>query len=151
MDDIAYLQALETRIWPESGRSTNGYFWDVEPLPHDELIKVCEVIERNPFVVRLWTYGNVGIGMSLYRHEVYPGTGAEEVFRLKDEHVPEDARTWHEHLLGVPAQKVESRGQGCIRQDVWDLFSRFSHTVQNREWLAKYNLEMRFEISSYDY
>ena len=151
-EDLTWLQEFSERIWPEIGRSTRGYFWDVEPITHEELIKLCEVIERNDFVVHLWTYGPLGgIGMSLIQHEVYPGTGPEEVFRIKDEHIPEGSRTWHERLLGVSEKKVESRGQGCIRQDVWELFSQFSHTKQNRQWLTKYKLKMHFEPGHYDY
>jgi len=146
MDDRTWLQEFHERIWPPE------YLRDVDPITHEELIQLCEIIERSEHVVQLYSYGPIsGIGLALWQHEVYPDTGPEKFFGIIDDHIPEDARTWHERLLGVPAKEIKKRGQGCIRQDVWDLFSKFSHTAQNRKWLAKYNLEMHFKIGSYDY
>jgi len=151
MDDLAWLQEFETRIWPQEGQS-GGLFWDVPTITADELIRICEIIRRAELVVVLWTYGPLGgIGMSLYAHEAFPGTGPEEVFRIKDKHIPQPSRTWHERLLDAPAVEVEKRSAGCIRQDVWELFSRYSHTERNREWLKRYGLKMRFERTYYDY
>ena len=150
MDDETWLLDLYERIWPKE--RPNKHFVDVSPISQGELIQLSEIIERSDYVVQLWTYGPMfGIGLDLLRHEQYFGTGPECLFRMMDDHVPKYSRTWYERVLGEAAPEVKSRGKGCIRQDVWDLFSRFSHTEQNREWLQKYGLKMHFEPHSYDY
>lgn len=42
---------------------------------------------------------------------------------------------------------VLSRG----RDDAWELFSKYTHSEKNREWLKQYGLRPSRERSSYDY
>ena len=67
---------------------------------------------------------------------------------ITEDHLPGPTR--YEVLMGTAKPRPE-RKPGCGRDDAWELFSRFTHSKQNRTWLKMYKLRPPQERSHYDY
>jgi len=124
-----------------------------EKLTHAELELVCTLIRRAKLVTVLFPHSPIcGIGMHIYEQEVYPGTGPDLLVSIKDEHLPTlNDRTWYEHILDQPKTPKRKKGAGEVEHEAWDLFTTFTHSEQNREWLVGYGITMNFDKTYYDY
>ena len=167
-EDRVWLKELHAELWPpkEDADATMLRRLDVamgrtprpkpseprELLTLDELKRIFKVVEDAPLLTVLRSHGVIcGVGIQFFEHEPYPGTGPEKLLFVVDDHIPRlDDRTVYQHMKKVPP-KVRKHAAGDIREDVWELFSKYTHTQQNREWLTQYKIKMRFDKQSYDY
>jgi hypothetical protein len=144
----------EDRAWFKELHCDLNSVKDSEPrrsiLDREEIERIFAIVESANLLTVLVPHGFIcGIGITIYEHEGVPKP--ELLLALLDDHIPRlDSRSVYEHIRGVPSKYQERRG-GDVRQDVWELFTRHTHTPRNREWLAKYKIPMSFEKHSYDY
>lgn len=168
-EDRNWLKKLHGELYPPDDTRTfldkkmEGLFphhskKPVPPVPrakltHDELERVVGLIRGAKLLTVLRPHGPIcGAQMMIYEHEFYPGTGPEPLVILMDEHLPDlNNRTWFEHLLEIPPTRKRKKGAGEIDPEAWDFFTTFTHSKQNREWLAHYGIDMKFDKTYYDY
>ncbi len=167
-EDRAWLKELEGELYPPKDPDNGPWLRRLDevmgrpprPKPpeprelvtREELDRIFKIVEEAPLLTCLFAHGVIcGVGITLYEHEQFPGTGPEALFHLKDDHIPRlDDRTVYQHLRGVP-EKTRKHSPGDVRGDVWELFSKYTHSQQNREWITHYKIRMNFEKVSYDY
>ena len=160
-DDIAWLKKLQDDLWPPEPpppRPTRsnpyaGMKIKLEArrtLSKEELDRALACIPKHKLIAEMFSTNMFGgYGMRLYEHEPYPDTGAQFLIALIEDHLP--VATRYDHISGNLPKKPERRGQGCGREDAWELFSKFTHSEQNREWVKKYGLDEPKYQSYYDY
>lgn len=78
-----------------------------------------------------------GYGIDIFEHELYPGAEPNHLLRLTEDHLPKI--------------KDEKKKSGEGRKCAWDLFSKFTHSKENIEWLKYYKMELPHDRSFYDY
>lgn len=144
MDDLEWLRQLDRELWPESrGSGAN------RTLSKEELERVFACIEKYKLVAEMYSIRMFGgYGMQLYEQEPYPGTGAQFITAITEDHLPVPTR--YDHIAGNVKEKPLRR-PGCGRDDAWEIFSKYTHSDVNRAWLKKYRLETPRERSYYDY
>ncbi len=170
-EDRAWLKALHAELWaPGDTRNYKQKFRDQvreemdpgwkptlspeprEQVTREELFRALDLIEPGPLVVGLYCSGMFGgIGISLYEHEVYCGTGAELLLNISEQHLPRLLdRTVYEHMRGVEPRDQKKRSGDC-RDDAWDLFTKYAFIPRNIEWCRKYRIELHIERLHYQY
>lgn len=145
MKDIAWLKALHAELWPPQpprydnrGRRVPIIKLEAKrQLSADEWQRVCRAIVEHQLIAEMiGTNMFGGVGVVLYEHPVYPGLPVERVLTLTQDHLPD----------GDP----EPSGGRCSRE-AWQVFSEFTHTDRNREWLTRYGLPLPQNPGHYDY
>lgn len=165
-DDRAWCKALQAELWPQKDTYTplerNVATAFGKPLPdppkareqvtREELARALSLIDKGPLIVGLYCSGMFGgIGITLYEHEVFIGTGVEELLSISEQVVPRlDVRTVYEHMKGEPP-KYKEKTPGDCREDCYDLFTKIAFTPQNVEWCKRYKIELRRDRVHYCY
>ncbi len=168
-DDRAWLKELEGELWPPKDEDNGPLLRRLDvamgrpprPKPpeprelvtREELTRIFKIVEEAPLLTALFSHGYIcGVGITLYEHELFPGAGPQELFHLTDDHLPRlDDRSVYEVLRGAPPKPPRKHAMGDVRGDVWELFTKYTHSQRNREWLKQYKIQMRFDKHSYDY
>lgn len=158
-DDIAWLKKLQEDLWPPKPARKKRFDPYAGPeikleakrtLMREELERVLACIEKHKLIAEMFSSNMFGgYGMSLYDHELYPGTGAQFLVAIIEDHMP--VATRYDHISGNLPPEPTRRGQGCGREDAWKVFSKYTHSPENVEWLAKYKLQPSRYQSYYDY
>lgn len=149
-EDRAWLKALNAELWSTNERIKLADEW--KKIPREDLERALALIEPTPLVTTLYCSGMFGgVGITLFEHELYPGTGPERLLNISEQMVPRlDVRSVYEHLRGVPSRFRERKG-GSFRQDCWDLFTSYAFTPRNEEWCKMYNIKLSKDSISYEY
>jgi hypothetical protein len=172
--DRAWLRELHTDLWPpRDARSDGQKFADrfkseyLEPgwrpklppkprelLTKEEMDRAFALIDSAPLLTVLCRTGMFGgVGIKLYAHEVYPGTGPEHLLTIAEQHIVRMwDRTRYEHMQGVPPRgRPKRKSSGDCLDEAWNLFTKYTHTPQNRRWIEHYRIEMCFDRVGYQY
>jgi hypothetical protein len=173
-EERVWLKALNVELWPPKDevpqlvRDLERHFresglplHDPSPPPppeprekvtREELAEVFGIVERAPLMTVMVAHGMFsGIGVTLYEHELFPGSGPEPILTLADTHLPRlNDRTVYEHMMGVPP-KTSPGKPGDVHAEAWEFFTKFTHTPKNREWLTRYKITMSFDRVAYEY
>jgi len=144
MDDIAWLRILHEELWVKKPSPRAA-----PTLTKEEFERVLNCIEKYKLVAEMVsTHMFGGYGMQLYEHELYPGTGPQLLVLISEDNLPVPTR--YDRILGT-AQEPPKRKPGSGRDDAWEIFSRYTHSEQNRKWLKEYKLHRSEERVHYDY
>lgn len=76
-----------------------------------------------------------GYGLLVYGPPIFPDAPLEVIFSVIEDNLP----------------TVCERIPGCGRDDAWEMFSRFTHSEQNRAWLKQFRLPEPKDRVYYDY
>lgn len=154
MDDLAWLKSLQSELWPppppgpyrppydRRSRSVDPFKLEAcRTLLPEELDRIFAAIPQHKLIAEMFMSGMFGgYGMRLYEHEPYPHTGAQFLVSIIEDHLP-----------GPFGGEKPKKPPGAGRPDAWEVFSRFTHTAQNQEWLKRYKLQPSRESTYYDY
>jgi hypothetical protein len=145
-EDIKWLLDLHADLWlPCFQRGINLSASRV--LTQVELDEAVRIIEARDLLTSM-TSGMFGAyGMKIYTHPSFPGTPPAQVLLLVQGHIP--GRSRYDVLRG--AETPPKPAPGCGRDDAWKLFSKFTHSEQNRGWLKMYGMSAPRNQSYYDY
>ncbi len=127
-EERAWLQALHKRLWPAQGTQPV-----LSPM---ELTSVLSVVQDRSLLTNMFCSGMFGgYGMHILEHELFPGVGPVHLLSLDEKH--------------LPGPCVKRPGEG--RDDAWEVFSRFTHSERNVQWLKGYRMDLPRPRTSYDY
>lgn len=149
-EDFKWLRALQEDLWPPRPPSKLTIKLEAKrPLTKAELARVEACIEEHDLVAEMiCTSMFGGYGMRLYSHELFPGTGADFLLTLVEDHLPVPTR--YDHIMGTVKESPKKvPGEG--RTDAWKVFSKYTHDEGNRRMLRKYGLQDSRDRWAYDY
>jgi hypothetical protein len=163
-EDRAWIKTLDCELWPPSDtipplvRQLEAMLGKVPEVPKPpeprefltdkEVARLFKIVEDAPLLTQLFSHGMIcGVGISFFEHEQYPGAGPELLLGVKDKHL-KLTRTAYDHIQCKPRKE---RVAGNVSDEAWGLFTKYTHSEQNRAWLKMYNIEMKFEKTNYDY
>lgn len=140
--EASALRELQKELWPTPHGSGNGIKIKAKrPLTASEVKTIFNAIEQEKLLTEMFSANMFGgYGMDVYEHESYPGTGPVFLLRITEYDLPKELNS----QLGKP-----SGGSGST--DAWNLFSKYTHSAQNKEWLQMYKLPAPQERYHYDY
>lgn len=139
MKNIDFLQVVQKDIWVSEQKFGKLRLKEARELGKIELFYIEKIINEEKLVTQMCTSGMIcGYGMVISNHPIFPGAPLEMLLYLTEKHLP--LNTW---------RKSTNQGQG--RDDSWELFSKFTHSEQNKTWLKMYNLPFSQSRESYDY
>jgi hypothetical protein len=149
-EDRVWLQNLNESLWPanhkakDSPVSVKAY----RLLTHEELDQLTAILDKEVTVNEMvCTNMFGGYGMIVHAHELYPGTGAEELLYLTEGNLPPPSR--FERDVEAFREKDRVSGSGSTR--AWNYFSKYTHSKKNRAWLKGYKLPAPQSRGHYDY
>lgn len=163
--DRQWLLDLNLELWPKKDQRSKGevlrdtIFPEArtapepkvprEMLTHEELERVLSLVRGCKLLTSMFSSSMFGgYGMSVFDHEPFPGTGPTFLLALSEEHLPPPTRL--ERAAGGTT-RPSKKTPGCGRDEAWKLFSPFTHSAQNREWLKSYKMDPPRERGYYDY
>lgn len=142
-DDLAWMRWLDADIWEETAPTANSYGTILcgRGLTGDEKVRVLRIAREHRMIAQMGggEFGLSGYSVSFYEHPAYPGVPPEYVICLNDKH-------WF-----GKGHKSDYEGRQGRYDEIWELFSSFSHSKQNQEWLKQHGLRPSRERSHYDY
>lgn len=167
-EDLAWLKSLHEELTRPGDQRTEmqrrldeAFPGKAKPLPlesrerltYEEVDRVCQIIEEHKLVTELYSCGMIcGVGMAIYDHEVYPGSGTEKLLCLQEDHLPgPKPLSWQERLQGKPKPKTPKRRGGDCDPYAWELFTKYANRPENLAWLTKYKLQPVKSKMHYDY
>jgi hypothetical protein len=151
-EEIQWLKSLQGSLWPPKER------WYDSPvsmktfreLTFEEWGRVRELIEGRGLLTMMKSVNMFGgYGMEVYLHPVPAGAPPVKVLLIHEDNLPSPTRI-QRAASDAPLTRPE-RVPGAGRDDAWKLFSRYTHSAHNRQWLKYYHLEPPQERSHYDY
>lgn len=104
-EDRAWLKALNAELWPPTDKRIKlADEWG--KITREDLERALALIEPSPLVTTLYCSGMFGgVGITLFEHELYPGTRPVELLSISEQMVPRlDVRSVYEHLRGAPSR-----------------------------------------------
>lgn len=140
MDGLDFLRELNKDLWDNPARK------DLKVqarriLTAQEIDLIFQTIEAHNLMTDMFSANMFGgYGMDVYQHEPYPGTGPQFIFRMTEYELPPEMNA-----------KFGKASGGSGSNDAWKLFSKYTHSQQNKEWLAMYKMEAPKYRSYYDY
>ncbi len=143
-DDLVWLSWLDDDVWldhPAEGYNRNGWSEVHRGFTKNEKERVLRIIQERKLIVQVGsgTYGLSGYSVCLRSHPEYPSLPVTYLVHFTDEH-------W----FGLTHKRdYDKRGERF--DEFWTIFSAFSHSEQNKEWLKQYGLDAPRERSYYDY
>lgn len=152
-EDLRWLRELNEKLWKPAPKPI-GFKSPVavqaqRHIDQEDLDRVFRCIEEHKLVTSMFSSNMFGgYGMTVYAPPVFPGTPLEEVFWMIEENLPLPTR--HDHINGT-VKPVPKKVPGSGRDDAWELFSKHTHSEQNRAWLKLYGMDPPRERSGYDY
>lgn len=137
-DAIQWLRGLDTDLWPPGHQNGVIHYEASREVTQEELQTVFACIEEFRLVTEMRSTNMFGgYGMMVYDNPAAPGVPLVPVLFLIEN-----------HLSKGPGS---NRRQGCGRDDAWELFSRYTHSDQNKEWIKMFGLKASRERHHYDY
>lgn len=136
-EEREWLRAVHNRLWPAQVGSLRPRR-DPPPkqLSQTELEGILGVIQERSLITSMFCSGMFGgYGMNVYEHEPFPGAGPLLLLALAENH--------------LPGTCVKRPGEG--RDDAWEIFSRFTHSEKNAQWLQSYRMDPPRSRTFYDY
>jgi hypothetical protein len=123
-----------------------------ERLKNAEVVRLFTILADADLVIEPISHGMFGgVGLRVYEHEQFIGTGPEHLLTIVDKHLPETSTTsWHRKLLGE-SYAGRQKLPGGVRDDAWDLCMKFAKKSQNVAWLKQYKLKAPRERVHYEY
>lgn len=121
---------------------------DLEKLSKPEFERFLKAIHEYGLLTQMYSakmFG--GYGMRIFEHPIFPGLPPTKLLSITEDHIP--APTQYDHLIGEARPKHRERG--CGRDDAWEIFSKFTHSEQNRQWLRRYGMTDSMSREQYDY
>ncbi len=145
-----WLKALQGSLWPENRKKNSPVKLEAHRLlTYEEKDRLFHDIETYSLVVEMFSSNMFGgYGIYVYAHELYPHTGPDFLVAITEDNLPPSSRL--ERVTG-DAAPLPKKVPGCGRDDAWDLFSKYTHTEQMKEWVKLYKLKPPREQSYYDY
>ena len=149
-EERLWIKDLEKSLWPKDRKNPNPVKLEAHrQLTHDERDRVFKDIETFGLVVEMFSSNMFGgYGIAIYEHELYPHTGPQYLLAITEDNLPPPSRL--ERATG-DSPKVAKKVPGSGRDDAWELFSKFTHSDQMREWVDQYKLNKPRERDYYDY
>lgn len=148
MDDIQWLKDLNRDLWPEGQKKHNGPgMVAYRVLTTKEIQEITRIIEERrllTYMISTSMFG--GYGMEVFAHPEFPGLPPEYLLAVIEDHLPRHTR--YDELTDRP---IPEKKPGRGREDAWILFSRYTHSEQNREWLKQYHMRPPQHRNYYDY
>lgn len=145
-EDIQWLRELDDDLWPPGHKSDGITLKGYRLITQEELKRVIRCIEEYRLVTEMHCTSMFGgYGIKVYDNPAAPGVPLVPVLFLIEDHLPIDTR-W-----SLVDEEPSVKRQGCGRDDAWELFSRYTHTDQNKEWTKTFRLKPSRERSHYDY
>jgi len=140
-----WLKGLEGRLWralPPDRFCRSIYVPSSAPLDIAEFEALMGVIEdeRMVTVMTSGTFGLAGYGLHAYFHPDAPGLPPMHGILFNSDHLPKE--------LGEGDGSVEGR---AYYDWVWAVFSKYTHSTQNRTWLKMYGMPVPKQRAYYDY
>jgi hypothetical protein len=166
-EDRGWLKALNAELWPPKDtvpsmvREMDEAFGNpAKPRPagprlfvfREELGRIFQLVEGAPLVTEPFCSNMFGgIGVHLYEHEQYIGTGLEHILSIAEKQLPDlDVRTVYEHILGAHP-KVRPKSIGGCRDDAWEFFTKYAFAPKNLEWLKQYKIKALMNRVDFEY
>ena len=135
---IQWLRDLDASLWPPGHKNGVVCYEASREATQEEIDTVCICIEEYRLVTEMHSTNMFGgYGMMVYDNPAAPGVPLVPVLFLIENHLPKGSNS--------------TKPQGCGRDDAWELFSRYTHTDQNKEWTKTFRLKPSRERSHYDY
>lgn len=158
-EDRTWLKQLDAELWPapktDADRDRLTIVLQAERLlGHGEVERIFAIVETAPLVTEMFSKGMFGgYGIALMEHELYPHTGPTRLLSIIEDHLPPPkGPTVYDHLLGTAKPTLKPKKHpGCGTDQAWELFSKYTHSPQNSEWLKQYKMRAPEERYHYDY
>ena len=139
-EDLRWLKELNEKLWKKAEKPI-GFKSPVATqaqrhIDMDDLGRVFRIIEEHKLVTELRSSNMFGgYGMLVYGPPTFPGVPLEVIFSVIEDNLP------------TPCKRVPGSG----RDDAWEMFSKYTHSEQNRAWLKMYKMDPPRERTYYDY
>lgn len=113
-------------------------------LTYPEVARIQKVIEQENLLTSMIEDSLLGgYGMRIYERPVSPGVPPVLLFSFSERILPEYTR-WDRLMDKDPP--------ACLgRDDAWEMFSKYTHSEQNRKWLEMCGMESPKPRDYYDY
>jgi hypothetical protein len=152
-EDLHWLRELNKTLWKPAEKplrpSSPVAVQAQRQVDQDDLDRLCRCIEEHKLVTSMFSSNMFGgYGMHVYAPAVFPGVPLEMVFTIIEDNLPIPTR--YDHINGT-ARNPARRTPGSGRDDAWEVFSKYTHSEQNRSWLRLYKMDPPRERSYYDY
>ena len=150
-DPLKWLRDLDFELWTTENSFTMNMTHKthkvVRTLTKAELHRILACIEEECLLTEMCSdtmFG--GYCMTVYDHPPCFGVPPIKTFDLSERLLPLFDR--YDRIGGeLPPEK----NPGCGTDRAWELFSRYTHSEQNRKWLEYYGMEPPRERRYYDY
>lgn len=153
-DPLKWLRDLDSEVWKEEvSYVTSPRLRKVvslvvsRPLTKQESGQVFACVKEEGLLTQMGSDSMFGgYCMSVFDHPPCYGVPPILAFRFSERILPPFDR--YDRLGGeLPPEK----NPGCGTDRAWELFSRYTHSEQNRKWLEYYGMEPPRERGYYDY
>lgn len=146
-----WLKALHDDLWPKNHKPDSPVsIRALRRMTREEWDRVFKLIEDERLVCEMTSVNMFGgYGVRVYAHEPFPGTGPDYLLLVHEDHLPTPTR--FEVLQDEAPQPRTKKVPGSGRDDAWELFSKYTHSAENRKFLKKYKLEDPRDRHYYDY
>lgn len=140
--ELSALKELNKSLFPTPQGGGNGIkLKAVRKLTAKEVQVIFEVIEHCNLLTSMFSANMFGgYGINVYDHESYPGTGPTHLLTITEFDLPPEMNA-----------KDGQAAMGSGSEDAWNLFSKYTHSDQNRAWLKMYKMSEPQERYYYDY
>jgi hypothetical protein len=149
-EERTWLKELQESLWPETRKNNSPVKLEAHrQLKDEERDRVFKILDTHLLVVEMFSSNMFGgYGIAVYDHEPFPHAGPLHLLTLTEDNLP-PWRTRFERIEGK--ESLPKKVPGCGRDDAWELFSKYTHTPQMKEWIKQYKLNPPREQSYYDY
>jgi len=146
-EDKEWLLSLRDRLWVECDADSFGHVWKVERddvvLSAGETERIYSLVLSHRLMTRMssGTFGLPGYGFQVYQNDDPPCPGAEQppelLLIVSDKHLPYPKGTKGDNQKEL--------------NFAWTEFSRFTHSLENRDLLKRHRMSAPRERQDYDY
>lgn len=162
--DRTWLKNLEKALWPPTHKNGPVSLEASRDLTNKEYETLTRILDEGNVVVEMiCTNMFGGYGIQIYEHEPFPGTGAQYLACVTEDHLPAKKTRFERDPVGrktkatAPSpgrhKKLEEEGHvaGTGSQRAWDYFTKYTHTDKMRAHCKQYKLEEPHSQGHYDY
>lgn len=144
-DFVQLLRALNQEAWkfyamiPKSGISI---YQECKTFKKTDVIKWLDLASKfnMPLVMTGVGFGFGRIGIAFYSNEIFPGDESECLFILSENHLDEKDCPW-----------INEPTKGNVHKKTWELFSKYTHSENNKNRLKFSNLPAPKDIIDFCY
>lgn len=163
--DRDWLKQLDKDLWPPDHKNGVVSLEASRDLTHDEYERLTRILDEGNVVLEMiCTNMFGGYGIRIYDHEPYPGTGAQYLACITEDHLPATKTRFEREVTGkgkkikAPSpsgrhKKLDEEGHvaGSGSNRAWNYFSKYTHTNQMRDFCKQYKLDAPQSRGHYDY